>query len=73
MEPLGFFCASTCLIMLSVGTLTLAILRYGTEERHRNRRSAELTWQARNRHTDWWLDINRKSDNPRLDDDRNRR
>ncbi len=64
MEPLGYFCASTALILLSVSVLTIAILRHGMDDRHRNRRSAELTWQARNRHTDWWLDIHRKPNNP---------
>lgn len=62
MEQLGYFCLSSCLFMLAITLLTVALLRHGLSERTKNRRVAELIWQARNRNTDWWLDINRKDE-----------
>jgi hypothetical protein len=48
--------------MLAIFLLIVALLRHGIGDRTKNRRVAELIWQARNRNTDWWLDINKKDE-----------
>lgn len=57
MESLGYWCASSCLFVLGGLLLVYGVLRHGGNKRYKNRRYAELMWQAQNRDTDWWLDI----------------
>jgi hypothetical protein len=59
MEPVIAWCISSFLFLLGIFILTVALLRHGMGERIRNRHFAELLWQAKNRNTDWWLDINK--------------
>lgn len=57
MESLAYWCASSCLFALGGLLLVYAVLRHGGSQRFKNRRFAELMWQAQNRDTDWWLDL----------------
>jgi hypothetical protein len=57
MESLAYWCASSCLFVLGSLVLMFALLRYSGGERYKNRRYAELMWQAQHQDTDWWLDI----------------
>ncbi|MBZ0308862.1 MAG: hypothetical protein K8I82_22535 [Anaerolineae bacterium] len=57
MESLGYWCVSSCLFVLGGVLLVFALLRYSGSKRYKNRRYAELMWQAQHRDTDWWLDL----------------
>ena len=53
------WCISLCLFGLSGLMLLVALLHYGNR-REDNPRLKEVIWQAQNRDTDWWLEINKK-------------
>lgn len=56
-EPILFWCISSCLFVLAMFIMTLALLRHGAGRQIKNKRLAELMWQAQNSDMDWWLDI----------------
>jgi|GEM_PF-3768981 len=59
-EVLAYWCLSACLITIAITILMVALLVYGPNMSYRNRRTAELVWQAKNQNTDWWLEVERK-------------
>lgn len=58
MEQLAFWCASSFMFMLAITLMIFALLRHAPKNLYDNKRIAELDWQARNRNTDWWLEVN---------------
>ena len=56
-EVVLFWCAGLCFFGLAALAMILFTVSFDSMNRARNLRLREMIWQARDRNTDWWLDI----------------